>query len=43
MNLKENVEFTPEGFDKAVASLDFLPEEVARQISAAFAVVSKMI
>ena len=27
MNYQDNVEYTPEGFQKAVDSLDFLPEE----------------
>ena len=39
----EPVEFTPEGFQKAVESLDFLPPEAAKQLAAAFAIVAKML
>lgn len=39
--LLQPVEFTPEGFQKAVDSLDFLPPEAAKQLAAALAVAAK--
>ncbi|MBQ7736663.1 MAG: hypothetical protein IJT62_02365 [Oscillospiraceae bacterium] len=38
---QENVDFTPEGFKKAVESLDFLPPEAAQKLAAALAVAAK--
>ncbi len=38
---QELVEFTPEGFQKAVESLDFLPREEAEKIAAALAITAK--
>lgn len=42
MDYTQNVEFTPEGFQKAVASLDFLPPEAAEQLSAVICIMAKM-
>ena len=40
---QEPVEFTPEGFQKAIESLDFLPPEEAEKIAAALAITAKEI
>ena len=42
MDYTKEVEFTPEGFQKAVGSLDFLPPEAAGQLSAVRCIMAKM-